>query len=160
GFRSTVVVGDLEGGPMAMLFAATYPERVSALILVNTFARLLRAADYPIGLPSRVAQSLADRFEHTWGSGDVLGLTAPSVAADAHAHAWQARYERRSMPRRASRIMFEWVQRFVVRAVLPSTQAPPLVLQRQASRYHRAVYGRYLAEHIPHATYVEIPGGD
>ena len=64
-----VVVGDLGGGPMAMLFAATYPERVSALVLVNTFARLLRARDYPIGLPPRVAQALAEAVELHWGAG-------------------------------------------------------------------------------------------
>jgi len=160
GFGPMVVVGDLEGGPMAMLFAATYPDRVAALVLVNTFARLLRATDYPVGLPARVARSLADGYERTWGTGDVLALTAPSVAADSHIHAWQARYERLAMPRRAARIMYEWVQRFDVRSILPAIQMPTLVLQRRANRYYRAGYGRYLAQHIPGAAYVELPGSD
>lgn len=160
GLGPAVVLGDLEGGPMAMLFAATYPERVSALVLVNTFARLLRAPDYPIGLPIGVVRRLADAYELHWGTGDVLTLTAPGVADDPRLVRWHARYERLSMPRRASRIMFEWVQRFDVRAVLPSIRVPTLVLQRSANRYYRAVYGRYLAEHIPGAGYVELPGTD
>jgi class 3 adenylate cyclase len=160
GMGPLVVLGDLEGGPMAMLFAATYPERVSALVLVNTFARLLRGPDYPIGLPPRVARALAQAFELHWGAGDVLALTAPSVADDSRFKRWWARYERLAMPRRASRVMYEWVQRFDVRAVLPSIQAPTLILQRRANRYYRAAYGRYLATQIPHASYVELPGVD
>jgi class 3 adenylate cyclase/pimeloyl-ACP methyl ester carboxylesterase len=155
-----VVLGDTEGGPMAMLFAATYPERVSALVLLNTYARYLRAPDYPIGIPARVAKSLAEAYERTWGTGEVLALTAPSIASDGRFKNWQARYERLSMPRRASRIMFEWVQQFDVRAVLPSIQAPTLVLQRQANRYYRAAYGRYLGKVISGATYLELPGSD
>lgn len=155
-----VVVGDTEGGPMAMLFAATYPERVLALILLNTYAKVRRAPDYPIGLRPGVADALADGFEQNWGTGEALALTAPGVADDARFKRWHARFERLSMPRRASRIMYEWVQRFDVRSILPSIQAPTLVLQRRSNRYYRAVYGRYLAEHIPGATYVELPGTD
>jgi class 3 adenylate cyclase len=155
-----VVVGDTEGGPMAMLFAATYPERVSALVLLNTYARVRHTPDYPIGLRERVADLLADRFEENWGTGAALALTAPGVADDARFKRWHARFERLSMPRRASRVMYEWVQRFDVRSVLPSIQAPTLVLQRASNRYYRAVYGRYLAEHIPGSRYVELPGTD
>ena len=160
GLGSLVVVGDTEGGPMAMLFAATYPDQVSGLVLLNTFARLIQAPDYPIGLPDRVARSLADRYEETWGTGDVIALTAPSAAGDEHLHAWQARYERLAMPRRAARIMFEWVQRFDVRSILPAIRTPTVVLQRKANRYYRAAYGRYLAEQIGGAMYVELPGAD
>lgn len=160
GFGPLIVLGDLEGGPMAMLFAATYPERVSALILVNTFARLLRADDYPIGLPPRVGRALAEAFELHWGVGDALALTAPSAADDPRFKRWWARYERLAMPRRASRIMYEWVQRFDVRSVLPSIQAPTLVIQRRTNRYYRTVYGRYLAGQITGADYVELPGAD
>jgi len=155
-----VVLGDLEGGPMAMVFAATYPDRVSALVLVNTYARLLRAADYPIGLPPRVAGSVVAGFERTWGTGEAMLMTAPGAADDLRLRHWQGRYERLAMPRRAARIMFEWAQRFDVRAVLPSIQAPTLVVQRQANRYYRAAYGRYLAKMIPGARYVELPGTD
>jgi class 3 adenylate cyclase len=159
-FGRAVILGDTEGGPMAVLFAATYPERTAALILVNTFARLLRSEDYPIGIPPRVATALAERYEETWGTGDVVELTAPGVAGDAAFRQWMGRYERLSMPRRASRIMFDWVQRFDVRAILPNIQAPTLVIQRHANRYYRAVYGQYLAREIPHATYAELPGAD
>jgi len=155
-----VILGETEGGPMAMLYAATYPERVSALILVNTYPRVRHAADYRIGLRPRVADALADGFEREWGTGRAIELTAPGIAADEGFRRWHARYERLAMPKRASRIMYEWVQRFDVRSILPSIQAPTLVLQRASNRYYRTAYGRYLAEHIPGATYVELPGTD
>jgi class 3 adenylate cyclase len=155
-----VVLGDTEGGPMAMLYAATYPERVSALILTNTYARVRHAPDYRVGLRPKVADALAEGFEREWGTGNALELTAPGIAGDERFRRWHGRHERLSMPKRASRIMYEWVQRFDVRAVLPSIQAPTLVLQRASNRYYRTAYGRYLANTIPGATYVELPGTD
>jgi class 3 adenylate cyclase len=82
------------------------------------------------------------------------------VADDPRFIRWWARYERLAMPRRASRIMYEWVQGFDVRAVLPSIQAPTVVIQKRSNRAYRAVYGRYLASQIPHASYVELAGAD
>src|SRR5262245_12619038 len=154
------VVGDTEGGPMAVLFSATYPRRVSSLMLVNTYARMLRADDYRIGLRPAVARALAEAYERHYGTGDILFLGAPSIADDPRFRLWYGRYERLAIPPRAARTMYEWVQQFDVRSVLGSIQTPTVVIQRQANRYYRAVYGRYLAETISGATYVELPGAD
>lgn len=66
GLRQAAVIGDAEGGPMAIMLAATFPDRVSALALVNTFARWRRAADYPIGMPDATVGKLVSLYEHHW----------------------------------------------------------------------------------------------
>jgi class 3 adenylate cyclase len=145
---------------MAMLLCATYPSRVTALVLVNTFARWLRADDYRFGIPAGVGASLASKYEEQWGSGGLLGLVAPSVADDARFKHWFARYERLTMPPMRAATMYRWVERFDVRAVLPSIQAPTLIVQRRDSRMHRKAYGQFLSRAIAGATYVELPGAD
>jgi class 3 adenylate cyclase len=82
GSERAALIGDAEGGPMAMLFAATYPERTRALVLVNTFARMLRAEDYPIDMPESAAEHLLELWEPGWGRPVALQLTAPSAAGD------------------------------------------------------------------------------
>jgi class 3 adenylate cyclase len=161
GMDQAALIGDAEGGPMAMLFAASHPERVSALVLVNTFARWRRADDYPIGMPQETAEKLVARYEQHFGvSDEILALTAPSVAHDAALAHWFKRYLRLAMGRRAAATMYRWVTELDVRSVLPSIRVPTLVLQRADARHHRAAFGRYIAEHIPGAKYVELPGAD
>ena len=90
GSKRAALLGYSEGGQMAMLFAATYPERTSALVLVNTSARLLRDVDYPWGLPAdRVARYL-QRTEELWGTGGLLDIGEPSVAHDELSRGWRA----------------------------------------------------------------------
>lgn len=161
GVDEAAVIGDTEGGPMAMLLAATYPERVRALVLVNTFARWQRAADYPIGMPAATTEKLIDRYAQHWGStAEILGTTAPSVADDAHVRRWFLRYQRLAMPPGAGAVMYRWVLSLDVRDVLASITAPTLVLHRRGARHHRVAFGRYLAEHIPGARLTELDGAD
>jgi class 3 adenylate cyclase len=155
------VIGDTEGGPMAMLLAATFPERVRALVLLNTFARWRRAPDYPIGMPDRTCEELIRRYEKYWGQDPgMLALTAPSLVGDARWEEWFTRYQRLSMPPGAATQMYAWVTRLDVRAVLPAISAPTLVLHRRDNQHYRLPFGRYLAEHIPGARLVELPGAD
>jgi class 3 adenylate cyclase len=155
------IVGDTEGGPMAMMFAASYPDRVSSLVLVNSFARWRRADDYPIGMPPETTEKLVDRYGQHFGvTGEILALTAPTMAHDARFGRWFTRYQRLGMPPGASTTMYRWVTELDVRAVLPSIRVPTLVLQRAEAHHHRAPFGRYLAEHISDAKYVELPGAD
>ncbi len=161
GMTQAAVFGDAEGGPMAMLFAATHPERVPALVLANTYARWRRADDYPIGMPDATWEKLVDRYEQHWGvTSEILGLTAPSVANDPEFARWFTRYQRASMPRGAATTMYRLVTSVDVRAALPSIRVPTLILQRADARHYRPAFGRYLAEHIPGARYVELPGAD
>jgi class 3 adenylate cyclase len=160
GSERAAVVGDTEGGPMAMLLAASHPERVSALVLVNSFARLARAPDYRFGLPEWTRQRLLDSWIREWGTGNILELTAPSLAGDPRQRRWFGRYERLSMPPRQAELAYAWVLEVDVRSILGSVQAPTLVIQRLDNRYYRAAYGRYLAAAIPGARLVELPGAD
>jgi class 3 adenylate cyclase len=161
GVDRAAVVGDTEGGPMAITLAASLPERVSALVLVNSFARWRRADDYPIGMPEATAERLVERYEQHWGAtAEILELTAPSVAHDRKFREWYVRYQRLSMPKGAAAATYRWVTRVDVRSVLPSIRVPTLVLHRVGNRHHRAEFGRFLAQAIPGARYVEIPGAD
>ena len=160
GSEETALIGDAEGGPMAMMFAATYPQRTRALVLVNTFAKMLRAADYPIGMPEEAGERLLQIWERAWGTGIVLELSAPSVADDPEMQRWAGRYMRLSAPPAACTRMYRWVLQVDVRSVLQSIQAPTLILHRVDNRHYRVAMGRYLAEHIPGAKYVEPPGAD
>jgi pimeloyl-ACP methyl ester carboxylesterase len=160
GSRQAALVGHAEGGQMAMLFAATHPQRTSALVLADTAARQVRDLDYPCGLPAdRVARFL-ERFEERWGTGDNLDVLAPSVAHDERFRRWYARYERLGIPRRAATTMYATQFERDLRGVLPSIRVPTLVLHRVGNRHLRVGHGRYLAEHIPGARYVELPGDD
>jgi len=161
GLDKAALLGDTEGGPMAMMFAATHPQRVSSLVLTNTFARWRRADDYPIGMPEETRAKLVDRYEQHWGvTSEILRLTAPTVADDVRFARWYTRYQRLAMPRGAATAMYRWVTELDVRSVLPSIRVPTLVLQRADARHYRPAFGRYLAERIPEASYVELPGAD
>lgn len=161
GSGQAVVVGDTEGGPMAMLLAATYPDRVSQLVLLNTFARWRRAPDFPVGMPEETCERLITEYERHWGQHPaMLARTAPSLAGDPRAEEWFVRYQRLAMPPGAATQMYRWVTRLDVRAVLPAISAPTLVLHRQDNDHYRVGHGRYLAAHIPGARLVELPGAD
>jgi class 3 adenylate cyclase/pimeloyl-ACP methyl ester carboxylesterase len=161
GAAPVAVIGDTEGGPMAMLLAATFPERVSRLVLVNSFARWRRAGDYPPGMPAVTTEKLIRRWKEHWGfTAEILSMTGPSVADDEQVRRWFLRAQRLAMPPGAAAVMFRWVTAVDVRQVLESISAPTLVLHRRDARHHRIAFGRYLAEHIPGARLVELDGAD
>ncbi len=161
GTETTAVIGDTEGGPLAVTFAATYPERVSALVLINSFARWRRDVDYPIGMPEETVTRLTEAYEEHWGvTTEILRLTAPSTSSDPRFGEWFLRYQRLSMPRGAAASMYRWVTELDVRSVLPSIHTPTLVVNRVGGLHHRADFGRYLADNIAGAEYVELPGAD
>jgi class 3 adenylate cyclase len=160
GSPRTAILGDSEGGQMAMLFAATYPERVSALILTNTAARHLRDVDYPWGLPARSVEPFLQRMRELWGTGGLVEVMAPSVAHDERFRRWYGRYERLALPPKAINAYYISQLDRDLRSVLPTIQVPTLVLHRVGNRHMRVGHGRYLAEHIPGAKYVELPGDE
>jgi class 3 adenylate cyclase len=154
------LVANFEGGPMAILFAATYPERTSALVLVDTYARLARDDDYPHGLPADTLEKFREVATERWRTGYTLEWLIPSLAADPEMRKFIARFERAS----ASPGVFSAIARMNgsvdVRAVLPTIHAPTLVIHRADNPWVRVGHGRYLAEHIPGARFVELPGAD
>jgi class 3 adenylate cyclase len=161
GARDAAILGDTEGGPVAILYSATFPERVSSLVLVNSFARWQRAEDYPIGMPPDAYARLIDRFESYWGQdADMLALSAPSKMADRRFRSWFTTYQRLSMPPGYATAFYRWVTGLDVRQVLPSVRTPTLVIHRSGNTHHRVAFGRYLAEGIAGSEYVELEGVD
>ena len=161
GARHAAILGDTEGGPVAILFSATFPERVSSLVLVNSFARWKRADDYPIGMPPDAYDKLIGVYEGYWGQdADMLALTAPSMMADARFRSWLTTYQRLSIAPGYATAFYRWVTGLDVRHVLASVRAPTLVIHRSGNLHHRVAFGRYLAEHIPGSEYAELDGAD
>lgn len=124
-------------------------------MLVNAEARLLRSDDYPIGMPRAVADALSAQYLAQHGTtGDMLDLTAPSVAHDPRFRAWWTRYQRLSVPMGMVKRTFDWFAEIDVRAALPLIQVPTLVVARRHARFHRPAYSEFLAAHIADA---ELP---
>src|SRR6478735_8075334 len=148
--------GVSEGGPMAIMFAATYPERVAALVLQGTFARNLEDVDYD-GLPPEFVDGFVEWIEDHWGTGEVIGTFLQHEPGDVDP-ATLARYERSSCtPRMAAQLMRHNLA-IDVREALPVIDVPTLVLHHEGDPVVRVDWGRYVAEHIPGARMVELPG--
>ena len=159
GSETAALIGDAEGGPMAMMFAATYPQRTRALVLVNTFARMLRAADYPIGMPEDAAERFLEVWERSWGTGVVLELSAPSVAADAQMQRWAGRYMRLSVP---PAIYPDVPMGAPGGRAVGAAEHPGANADRAPGR-EPSTTGRRWVSTSPitfHAKYVELPGAD
>jgi pimeloyl-ACP methyl ester carboxylesterase len=162
GSERAALLGSSEGGPMSILFAATYPERVWALVLNGTFARVLWAPDYPWGAQLEEAQREIEQEERDWGTPEftkqaVEGL-APS-ASEEDKRALETSLRQSASPGAAAALARMNLE-IDVRDVLPAIRVPTLVLNR-AGDYPPIVAGsRYLAEHIPGARHLELPGTD
>ncbi len=150
----------------AVMLATAHPARVSKLVIVNGFARFRRADDYPVGIPN----DLLDAFVVSSIEGvpsadaavsdDFLTMGAPSVSADPVFRAWWDRAGRQGASPATARAMLRVAYAADVRPLLPSVSAPTLILHRQDEHVFRIGHGRYLADHIPGAKLVELPGAD
>ena len=158
--EAAIIMGANEGSMMAALFAATYPERTSALVLVNATARMARAPDYPIGVAPEVQERLANLVEGAWGRGDMMAAVNPSLAADpVGAEAW-GRFLRLSASPATAAAVIRMLFELDVRDVLPTIRVPTLVVQRKDNPIITVEQGRYVADRIPGATFVAVPGAD
>jgi len=154
-----VLFGYSEGAPMSLLFAATYPERVTALILGSAAARWFPAPDYPCGpATEEMYQALTGIAEHRWGQGDTIDWYLPSRSGSAHARQLVARLERMAISPSGFLRMVAMIRKIDVRPVLPAIHVPTLVIQRLGDRITPPFHGRYLAAHITGARYFEQPG--
>ena len=160
GFGQPAIVGSGASGPTAMHFAATYPGRVSALVLVNTYAHFVREDDYPWGFSREEVAGRVAAIRQTWGTARMLDVVAPSRVADERFRAWYARSARFGGGPDQIADLTRAFYEADVRPLLPSLSVPTLVLHREGNRYIDVGAGRYLAEHIPHAKFVVLPGDD
>ncbi len=164
GCRYVSVLAPRDSALEAIMLAASHPDRISKLIVINGAARMRRAPDYPAGIPDH----LVDRFLSANvepGSGasvglDFLSFAAPTVAGDPAFRDWWDRAGRRGASPATARAVLDIGYRADVRPLLGLVRSPTLVLHRTNSRDIRVGHGRYLAEHIPNARLVELPGDD
>jgi class 3 adenylate cyclase len=157
GSEKAAIVTAMAGGFMACVFAATYPDRVRALVIIDGFARLTRADDYPWGLTAAQSRDILEEFGSKWGMGMMLDLFDPDDADDVALRESWGRYERHSVSPGTARAMVEMINATDIRGILPAIRVPTLVVARADSPVEPA-HGRYLAERIAGATYVELPG--
>jgi pimeloyl-ACP methyl ester carboxylesterase len=163
GSERAALFGISEGGPMSILFAATHPERVSALVLHGAMGRTTWAPDYPWAVPAdALRESAAEFIAPFWGepSDAMLDLFAPSFAGDPTAMEFTARMERSAASPAMVQQIFDMFLDIDVRDVLPAIHVPTLVLHRRGDRVVNRRAGEELAAQIPGARYVELPGAD
>ena len=154
GSGRAALLGASEGGTLSALFSATYPEQVEALIIYGSAARW---ADW---LTEPTFDLMNDYFENAWGSGDFAAVIAPTLSEDEDFRRWFARLERLTATPGAARELMRWNAEIDVRAALPAITAPTLILHRRDDMAAPIEGGRYLAEHISGARFVEFPGDE
>src|SRR5439155_17755158 len=152
GSERAALFGISEGGAMSMLFAATYPERTRALTLYGSYAR--HPTLTPDGLPHHIAQ-----VEQMWGTGEyIMRYMMPTMASDEDFRRGAARFERQSASPAAAVACIRMSGEDDARDILPTIRVPTLVLHRTGDTRVTIDAGRYIADHIPGAKFVELPG--
>lgn len=162
GSERATLFGISEGGPMSLLYAATYPDCSSALVLYGSYAKRSWAPDYPFGWKNERWERVLANFERNWGTpeGVDLNMWAPSVASDTDAGNSMASYFRASASPGAAVAIMKMNREIDVRKLLPSISVPTLILHRTAERVLEVEHARYMARQIPDAKLVELPGED
>jgi len=160
GSKRAALLGHSAGGNMAMVFAATYPQRSLALVVFGVYATRTRSPDYPWAPTAEQRQAWYDQIERGWGGPVDLEDLAPSVAKDERFRRWWASYLRHGASPKAALALSKMNTQIDVRAVLPSIHVPTLVLHRTGDRDTKVEEGRYIADRILGARFVELPGDD
>jgi pimeloyl-ACP methyl ester carboxylesterase len=157
GSKRAAIYGWSEGGAMSLMFAATYPERTDALVLVGSYASMCAG---PWSLSRESMEAAVNAIERGWGKGVLVNVNAPSRVDDQAFVRWWAHLERASASPGAISALIRANYDIDVRHVLSSINAPTLIFHRVEDSLVPVQAGRYLAEHIPGARYVELPGAD
>ena len=153
GMERAALLGISEGGPLSALFAATYPDRCSALVLYGSFAR------FTSWLPTEEALSaFLGYIDHAWGSGASLSFLAPSLANDPAAQQWWGRFERLGASPAAATALMRMNSQIDISDIVSTIRVPTLVIHRTEDMTINVEGGRFLAEHIPGARIVEFLG--
>ena len=158
GSKRAALVGHSEGGSMSLLFAATYPERARALVLIGVFARRIRTDDYPWAPSLEERLETIETVERDWGVG--LDITEMAPHEDPALLEWYSTCLRRSASPGAAAALLRMNSQIDTRHVLPTIQIPTLVIHRTADRDVTVDEGRWIADQIPGARFVELPGDE
>ena len=160
GSPRAALCGISEGGPMCSLFAATYPERTSALVMIGTYAKRIRSEDYPWGPTAEQREAFFELMQREWGGPVGIAERAPSRASDPAFREWWAKYLRMGASPGAAVALKRMNAEIDVRHVLPTIRVPSLIIHRSGDLCLKVEEGRYVASRIPNAKYVELPGND
>jgi len=160
GIERAAIFGVSEGGPMSLLYAASHPERVSALILYGTYARMLKAPDFPEGIAETQLDRWAEAMRAEWGGAVGVELWAPSERDNPDFARWWARLLRQGTSPAGAVDLIDLYREIDVRPALPAIGAPTLVLHRRGDLVVPTRQARYMADHIRDARYVELEGAD
>ncbi len=160
GSERATLLAQGQAAQMAVMAAATHRERVTSLVLVNGFARLSRADDYPAGMPEKAQAVYLELVESQWGRGTLAAVLGPSVAGRPGVMDWWGRLERYGATPGIARARAESSLELDVRELLPLVDVPTLVVHNRDNDFVRVGHGRYLAEHIRGAQLVERESAD
>jgi pimeloyl-ACP methyl ester carboxylesterase/DNA-binding winged helix-turn-helix (wHTH) protein len=160
GSERAALCGVSEGGPMCSLFAATYPEKTVALVMIGTYAKRIRDEEYPWGPTTEEREHFLEEIREQWGGPVGLEERAPSMAADPQFREWWATYLRMGASPGAALALTQMNAEIDVRRVLPTIRVPTLVIHRSEDQCLKVEEGRYVADKIPEARYIELAGRD
>ncbi|NJD27036.1 MAG: alpha/beta fold hydrolase [Chloroflexi bacterium] len=158
GVTRAALIGASDGGPLAALFAATYPDRTDRLVLINTYARRLRTDDYPWGPSAEEWAAFQDDLRQHWGQPLFMDVLAPGQLQDAEFIEWWARLLRQSVSLGSAAAYLAMNTGVDVRSVLSAIHVPTLVIHRSGDRINPIGGGQFMAARIPGARLVELPG--
>ena len=160
GSKRAVLCGVSEGGAMSALFAATYPERTSGLVLIGTYAKRIRDDTYPWGPTEAQREEFLQQIREQWGGPVGLEERGPSMLSNPHFRQWWAAYLRTAASPAAAVALTRMNSEADIRGILSAIRVPTLVLHRTGDQCIRIEEGRYVASRIPGARFVELPGVD
>ena len=161
GSERAALLGWSEAASLCAMFAATYPKRTAALVMYGGYARFVRDDDYPWAIPAEVLDEFIENLTESWGQDEeLLRMWAPSVADEPGPRQWFARFNRLAVSPGAAAALFRMSRDLDVRAVLPVIRVPTLIIHRTGDPLIRIEHSRYMAERIPDAKLVELPGED
>lgn len=160
GSSRAVLIGVSEGGPMCSLFAATYPEKTTALVMIGTYAKRIKDDDYPWGVSPEEREAFFDLVRRDWGKPVGIEERAPTLAGDEEFRHWWAEYLRMGASPGAAVALTKMNAEIDVRSVLPSIRVPTLVIHRSGDLCLKVEEGRFVASQIPACKYVELGGID
>ncbi len=156
--KRAVLLGISEGGPLSILFAATYPQRVEALVIYGSWAKGSKSEDYPWMLHEKQYHKWIKNIPSDWGNPESITIWAPDAEDDELTKQWWGRMLRSGASPKGAINLIELYSQIDVRAILPSIGCPTLILHRKEDSTIYADNGKFLAENIPGAQLIELPG--
>ena len=160
GSEQATLLGYSEAGTMVALFAATYPERTSAIIMISSFARRIIADDYPWGATVAQYQAFIDDIQHSWGGPVGMDLRVPSRINDVQFKRWWAKLLRMGASPSTAAAITRMNIEIDVREILPSIKVPALIIHAKGDKAIILGHGRYLAENIPNSIFKVVDTED